>query len=66
MMEISNIIAAWGKKTEANNHELRTLHAVKAFLHVPVLPPARFFVNHMLDTLKAYPAVRAAILSAEF
>ena len=25
MMEISNIIAAWGKKTEANIHELCTL-----------------------------------------
>ena len=54
------------RKKEANIHELRTLLGKLYFVHAPVLPPAMFFINHMLDTLRTCLTVGAATLSAEF
>lgn len=65
MKEINNIITTWMNKTIANIHKLCTLLG-KLFFMAQCCPPVRFFINCMLDTLRACPLERAASLSAQF
>ena len=65
LVEVSTLVENWTLKKVANIHELQTI-LDKLFYMAQCCPPARFFINRMLDALRSCPAQAFVHLSHDF
>ena len=64
LADIAEIVAAWSTKSMATLHQLRII--LGNLLNISqCCVPARFFLNHMLSTLRACPPTSSTVLSSE-
>ena len=65
LTEIASIVADWQGRNHTNVHDLKALLG-KLFFISQCYPQARFYLNSMLDILRACPETGEITFSAEF